>query len=410
VSSVISEVLWKRKMAVSNVNMQTLAEQIHQISAQLLTSEMKQMELENQIKNMSSEHQLDFNNGDRTGRAAVTSNSDVEPTITSGDQIQLDSYKAIPEFSGNIHEYRPWRYQVYHRMKIIEKFMEHPKYEAALAIIRAKITGPASHVLVNNKSSYNITAIITILDTAYTDQRPLYAIEAEMISIKQNDKNLGQYFNAILFSLNDTISKIVMLYPTDTEQRSLINETQKKAVRTFIVGLKSRTTRQILYGRQPKTLTEAYSIAQTVLYDNESMQLDQNKSIFQQRTHQQHSTNHNKQQKQWTNNNPWNQQRNHNFNNHNFNQQRNNNFYQQRNYSEPMEVDGSGQVKSNWRQPTPQSYGQKRELGSRRSELPQKMQRINRLMDAVQQIPSDLISTSSNDSTRTNVSSAFLGE
>lgn len=32
--------------------------------------------------------------------------TNIETNITSGEQIQLDSYKAIPEFSGKQHEYR----------------------------------------------------------------------------------------------------------------------------------------------------------------------------------------------------------------------------------------------------------------------------------------------------------------
>lgn len=85
---------------------------------------------------------------------------DISTTITSGDQIQLDSYKCIPEFCGVKSQYRSWREQVVRRMKMIAAFKTHPKYEAALGIIRSKIKGPASDVLINNKTPYNIDAII----------------------------------------------------------------------------------------------------------------------------------------------------------------------------------------------------------------------------------------------------------
>lgn len=380
-------------MAASNLNMQSLAEQIQQLTAQLLTSEMRQAELERQmrIKNSDTQHYFEGEE-DR-----AVSDADIVTNISSGDEIQLEAYRAIPVFDGKLNEYSPWRIQAWRRMKIIEKFMDHPKYEAALAIVRAKVTGPASLVLVNNKAKYNITSIIRTLDVAYSDRRPLYAIEAEMTSIMQGDKTLDKFYNAINFALNAIISKVFMMYNTEAEQRPIINEATKKAIRTFTVGLRSRATRQVLYGQQPKTLSEAYAIAQTVLYDGEYLQLDQNayQGKFQPRMNQQQGIRpmgFNKPQNGW-NNNPWNQQRNN-------------------NQPQPMEVDSSNRVRSNWRQQTPPAYGQKRELGSteRRIEQPKKFQRINRLMDAAQPLPDNLISTDSDDSTNTNVSSAFLGE
>lgn len=118
---------------------------------------------------------------------------DINPSISSGDQILLESFKAIPEFSGVRGTYRPWRNQVTRRMKMIDEFRNHHKYEAALAIIRAKITGSASNVLTNFRTPYNIVAIIRRLDLTYADQRPLYVVEAEMTSIKQLNKTLQEF-------------------------------------------------------------------------------------------------------------------------------------------------------------------------------------------------------------------------
>lgn len=85
-----------------------------------------------------------------------------------------------------------------------------------------------------------------------------------MTSIKQLDKNLQEFYNAINEALNLVIGKIVLDYKNEKEQKSLVAEAQKKAVRTFIVGLRSRMMRHILYGRAPMTLAEAFTIAQTV--------------------------------------------------------------------------------------------------------------------------------------------------
>lgn len=400
-------------MATANININALAEQMQQMMIKLHESETKREEMERQIAAMSVPYLPDdeaFEDEALEDKATPDDDKDIITNITSGDQIQLDTFKVLPEFSGKQHEYRSWRNQVYRRMALIEKFKDHVKYEAALAIIRAKVTGMAADVLSNARTHFNINSILKTLDAAYTDQRPLYAIEAEMASIKQGDKNLQQYHYAINFALNAIISKIARTYTQEAEQRSLIIETQKKAIRTFIVGMKNRTMRHILYGHQPKTLSEAYSIAQTVYYDNEYLQLEQCPAPqrIQPRIQQQHKTPHFERHDQW--NQP---RHNHNPDTHKQWKQNNNNWGQNNNRVEPMEVDVSQRTKqTNWRIPQQQNNGLKREDNSFRHQLtqPRKMQRINQLTDEVQPIPDDLISNISNESTHTNNSSAFLEE
>lgn len=285
-------------------------------------------------------------------------------------------------------------------MKIIDNFRKHPKYEAALAIIRAKITGAAADVLTNNKTPYHIICILKTLDAAYTDQRPLYAIEAQMVSIKQTDKTLQQFYNAINFALNAIIAKVVTSYKTVSEQKSLIREAHKKAIRTFIVGLRFKTMRHILYGQQPKTLNEAYTIAQTVYYDNEHLQLEycsiSPKNYPPQQLRKPNvSTNMNA-------NKQWNSQKNNNAQNE-WNKPKNN-YACDVPKPEPMEVDTSN--RTNWRQYGKGEYNSSRHRFER--QIPQKIQRINQLTE--DPIPDDLVSNTSNDSTHTNTSSAFLGE
>lgn len=143
-----------------------LREQLQQALLKIEVDEGRTNSLEDQFTNSNA--------NPNTIQPIAEEDEDIETEITSGDQIQLESYKSIPEFSGKIELYRSWRNQVVRRMKMIHDFKEHPKYEAALGIIRAKITGPASNVLINNNTPYNIIAIIKTLDSSYMDRRPLY--------------------------------------------------------------------------------------------------------------------------------------------------------------------------------------------------------------------------------------------
>lgn len=159
-------------------------------------------------------------------------------------------------------------------MEHISDFKTHPKYAAALSIIRAKITGTASDILINNNTALNIDAIIDRLDFSYADQRPLYVIEAEMTNIRQSGKSLQEFYDAINQALNMVLTKIAMTYKEINEQNALITETQGKAIRTFVTGLNSSLIRTTLYGSMPKSLAEAFAVAQTIQYDNQHMQLE----------------------------------------------------------------------------------------------------------------------------------------
>lgn len=358
----------------------------------------------------------------------TTEYRDIETTIGNGDQIQLESYRSIPEFSGNKNQYRSWRNQVIRRMNLINDFQTHVKYEAALGIIRSKITGPASDVLTNNKTAYNIMAIIEQLDNSYTDQRPLYIIEAEMVSIIQANKTLQEFYDAINQALNMVISKIVMSYRTINEQQPLVKEAQQKAIRTFIMGLKSQATKNILYGNKPKTLIEAYTTAQTVYYDNQYLHLDRQKEppkgeqkIYQTRPQRQQVSFG----KYYTNMQPT-----HNFAsgpNVNMNCNQPTQYASQpKEQPEQKKMDTPYRFKQNqnWRQQDTQNKGQQwRENYTARQQIqqPQKM-RINQIQDIepdqnedhedeeYNEIPDDLISNSSNRTEKDSTSSAFLDE
>lgn len=212
----------------------------------------------------------------------VTEYADIIPDYATGNDIQLDAFKVIHEFNGDKKVYRSWRTQVSKMMKQIERHVTTPKYAAALAIIRAKITGPASDILINNNTAHNIDAIIDRLDFSYADQRPLYIIEAEMMAIKQQSKSLQEFYDDINQSLNMVLTKITMSYKEAGEQKSLVTEAQQKAIRTFITGLNSNLIRTTLYGNMPNSLSKAFATAQTVQFDNQHMQLE-NKTSEQQK-------------------------------------------------------------------------------------------------------------------------------
>lgn len=209
-----------------------------------------------------------------TGNVMITEYTDVVPVYTTGADIQLDAFKVIHDFNGDRKVYRSWRTQVSKMMKQIMNFKTHPKYAAALSIIRAKITGAASDILINNNTAHDIDAIIDRLDFSYADQRPLYVIEAEMTTIRQHSRTLQEFYDAINQALNMVLTKIAMTYKETGEQNSLIAETQSKAVRTFITGLNSPLIRTTLYGNMPNSLSRAFAIAQTIQYDNQHLHLE----------------------------------------------------------------------------------------------------------------------------------------
>lgn len=247
----------------------TLEATVNQLVSQMATLVTTNTELTTKIQQLETAQNI-------LGATGVTVNEyeDITPIYTDGDSIQLDAFKVIHEFKGDKQTYRSWRTQVSKMMKQIEEYKTHPRYAAALSIIRAKITGSASDILINNNTVHNIDAIIDRLDFSYADQRPLYVIEAEMTSVKQNSKTLQEYYDDINQALNMVITKISMTYKVKDEQKSLITETQGKAIRTFITGLSSPLIRSTLYGSMPKTLAQAFSIAQTIQYDNQHLQLE----------------------------------------------------------------------------------------------------------------------------------------
>lgn len=260
------------------VNMDAAMEQLQQQMNLLATNSATQLAqlaaTNTELTQKLNELEAAQNTFQRQTNITVTEYVDIVPVYVSGNDIQLDAFKVLHEFSGDKRVYRSWRTQVCKLMKQIENHQTHPRYAAGLSIIRAKITGPASDILINNNTAHHIDAIIDRLDFSYADQRPLYVIEAEMTTIKQSSKSLQEFYDAINQALNMVLTKIAMTYKEAAEQKSLIAETQSKAIRTFITGLNSALIRTTLYGNMPNSLSKAFAIAQTIQYDNQHLQLE----------------------------------------------------------------------------------------------------------------------------------------
>lgn len=166
-----------------------------------------------------------------------------------------------------------------------------------------------------------------------------------------------------------------------------------------------------LYGHAPKTLARTFGIAQTVYYDNQYLHLDQNRGAHRMRDKALARTQQQSFPTRTTTN-------------FNYNSRKTPSQFQTKSNEkpEPMEIDNSNRFKqsTNWRQPEPPTYGQKREYNAS-GQHKRKMQRINHSNDEILQqtakdgaeipdtehIPDDVIS---NTSQGTETASALLGE
>lgn len=210
-----------------NLNLHSPNQSNHEMEAILRRLQEQMAELAATNATLTTKlSELEQNQAPQRGVVTITEYEDVKPIYLSGDAIQLEAYKVLPEFSGDRKIYRSWRSQVMKLMDQIKAYPTHPKYAAALSIIRARITKNASDILINNNTAHNINAIIDRLDFSYSDQRPLYVIEAEMTTLKQNGKTLQEFYDDINQALNVVLTKIAMTYKEPASQKALTVETQ----------------------------------------------------------------------------------------------------------------------------------------------------------------------------------------
>lgn len=206
--------------------------------------------------------------------------------IQRPEDVSLNLYKTLPEFSGDRMNYATWRNIVKTAMKLLENHQNSMQYCQALMITRNKIIGAASIVLNNYNTPFNFEAIIARLDFTYADKRPIYIMEQELLVLQQNRLSIDEFFDKVNEKLNAIINKINMTHTDQATTQALMMGVNEKALRTFITGLNSRRG-EILYASNPTSLPEAYAKLQTIIHDHERIRFanrynhtDQNKRNF----------------------------------------------------------------------------------------------------------------------------------
>ena len=329
----------------SNIKTNKMAE-LGEIKALLVQMQQEILLLKNDRQTYKEEVNTLRNNLNELQKVnTLPEHEDNEIVYTSGEQVELRVFSEIPTFSGNRDEYQSWRDLVSRCMKQIDGIKTHPKYNAALTIVRTKVSGLASKVLINNGTKFNINAILDRLDYTYCDQRPMYVIEAEMTSIRQQNKSLQDYYDTINQALNILIMKIKATHKNEETQKSIILEAEQKAMRAFITGLTDPFTKQTLYSNTPKTLMQTFAIAQTIFHDTPLLS-----------THIPHiNRQQNQQFKRQQGLIPYQFNRQHNVH-PNFNPRTPQNVNNQQNRAEPMEIDPSKQFVQQTRFNNQQNY------------------------------------------------------
>ena len=107
----------------------------------------------------------------------------------------FDVIKSIPEFSGNYNAYVSWREAACSAMRMYKEGSR--KYVGALTILRNKIIGRANDTLTNHGTVLNLEAILSRLDFAYSDRRPLYIVEQELSVLRQGNLSVLDYNNLV---------------------------------------------------------------------------------------------------------------------------------------------------------------------------------------------------------------------
>lgn len=194
----------------------------------------------------------------------IEEHQDVTVTVTTANEVSLQIFKTLPEFSGVRDQYATWRTTTKTAIKLLENHKDSMRYFEALMIIRNKITGAASTILNNYNTAFNFEAIIDRLDFTYADKRPLYILEQELMVLQQHKSSLDDFYDNVNEKLNCIVNKINMTYKEKATATAFIEGANQKSLRTFITGLNNRRG-EILYASNPSSLPEAYARLQTIM-------------------------------------------------------------------------------------------------------------------------------------------------
>lgn len=172
----------------------------------------------------------------------------------------LDIIKSLPVFGGKDGTYVSWREAAHNSMFLYRKGSR--RYFAALTILRNKIVNDANDVLTNHGTVLNFDAIISRLDFAYADKRPIHIIEQELSIMRQGNLSLLDFYNEVNKKLTLLINKTIMTHGTNTSlSNELNNKNRQYALRVFITGLNSPLN-DILFSISPTDLPNALAKAQ----------------------------------------------------------------------------------------------------------------------------------------------------
>lgn len=276
-------------------------------------------------------------------RLIVTNNTTDYVEQTVDDQIRceesLDVIKSLPVFNGK-NSYVSWREAANNSMKLYSRGSR--RYYAALTILRNKIIEEANDILTNHGTVLNLEAIVSRLDFAYADKRPIHLIEQELSIMRQGSSSLIDYYNEVNKKLTLLINKTIMTHGTNTPITHELNQKNRQyALRVFTTGLNPPLS-NILFSLGPTDLPNALAKAQELEANNV-------RASFAMQFNRGNTNNSHRQQ-----NNLRFPQRNQNFNFQNRNQFTPNRHFRQD--PEPMEVDSSIKVFNRPRQQHPQRF------------------------------------------------------
>lgn len=108
----------------------------------------------------------------------------------------------------------------------------------------------------------NFKAIISRLDFAYADKRPIHLIEQELSTLRQGKLSVVGFYDEVERKLTLIINKTIMTHGGNTTPiESLNSKYREDALRVFIPGL-NRPLCDILFSSIPSDLPSALALAQ----------------------------------------------------------------------------------------------------------------------------------------------------
>ena len=159
----------------------------------------------------------------------------IDPSVVSNET--LDLVKSLPDFDAKISQYVSWRQAAHTAYRVYVYHSGSSKHYQAVAIIRNKIRGAADAVLASFNTVLNFHAVIARLDFTYADKRPIYLIEQELSTLRQDNLTVFEFYDQVEQKLNLLTNKTNMTHEPNLVP--IVNEKYRAdALHTYISGLK----------------------------------------------------------------------------------------------------------------------------------------------------------------------------